>query len=183
MNAMLAGTNKKQGALVSTCVASSGFWDDFGATGVTPTGSYLVTIAGARGHIAYLAMNAKRLYQPFTLDAVTPTMREPALYLNAEPMPPRTVGNMIPIASPIETIVIKSKAQPDAVIRTSTLNLTPVEWKNLAGATFSGTSGEATFSIDDFKELPKGDLDVVLVTQAGERRCKIGSSDRAKLLQ
>jgi hypothetical protein len=31
------------------------------------------------------------------------------------------------------------------------------------------------------RELPAGDFDVVLVTQAGERRCKVGSGDRARL--
>jgi hypothetical protein len=31
------------------------------------------------------------------------------------------------------------------------------------------------------KELPAGDFDVVVITQAGERRCKVGAKDRARL--
>jgi hypothetical protein len=35
----------------------------------------------------------------------------------------------------------------------------------------------------EIKELPSGDFDVVLITAAGERRCKVGASDRLKILK
>ena len=46
-----------------------------------------------------------------------------------------------------------------------------------------GNSAIATFSADDVKELPAGDFDVVIVTQAGERRCKVSAKDRTKILE
>jgi hypothetical protein len=34
----------------------------------------------------------------------------------------------------------------------------------------------------DVQELPAGEIDIILVTQAGERRCKVGIKDRVRLL-
>lgn len=46
-----------------------------------------------------------------------------------------------------------------------------------------GNQAVAVFHLNQVKELPPGDVDIVLVTEAGERRCKIGTKDRAKLIK
>lgn len=187
IEAMAAGATNKLNGLVSSCGATAGFGEGMAASmagGVQPTGSYTVYLSSARGHLALKAKNAKRLYQPFGLADVTSEMREPRIYLTAVPDDPSRTAKVIHIASPLDAIVLKLKdSKPPVAIQPETFETTPVEWKNLLGATLAGTSAVATFSIGQFKELAAGDVDVVLITKAGERRCKIGDKDRAALLK
>jgi hypothetical protein len=77
--------------------------------------------------------------------------------------------------------VLKSKTNPSAVVQPEHLEFSPVEWSNLLGGKVQGNSGWASFPIGAVRELPAGEFDVVLVTQAGERRCKVGMKDRTRL--
>lgn len=184
--AIAAGQNKKFDHLIASCSAHADFATVFNgnmAGGVQPTGAYQVTIATPSGQIAYLAASAKRLYKKFGIADVTEDMRAPGLVVLAEPNAPSRDNKTTTIASPLEALVLKSKIKPDAVAQPTGLMTEPVEWTNLVGGKVNGTRGTAHFELGDVKALPTGDFDVVLVTQAGERRCKVGANDRAKLLR
>jgi len=57
----------------------------------------------------------------------------------------------------------------------------PVEWSNLLGGEVTNNAASARFAPDDVRGLPAGDFDIVLVTTAGERVCKIKTDERARL--
>ncbi len=184
LQAIAAGKNKKQAALMASCDAKPGLGEAMAGGmggGLRPTGRYNVAVAGPLGHVASLAFEASRLYKSFGLADVTDDMRSPTIYVTAAPDDPRRAGNSYSVASPIQSIVLTSKDNGGAALSTD-LRLEPVVWKNLLGASFSGTSATATFSREEVDALPAGELNIVLVTAAGERRCKIGASERAKVL-
>jgi hypothetical protein len=182
--AITAGHAKKFDHLISDCVATASFSDNLAAGmagGIQPTGSFDVIVSGNAGRIAFLAADAKRLYKPFSALDIPDTLLTPALFVFADPHKPNSSAKVINVPSPVERIVLKSKRNADAVVQPETFETEPVEWSNLMGGTVTGTRALATFSLDAIREMPAGDVDVVLITVAGERRCKIGAKDRAKL--
>jgi hypothetical protein len=109
-------------------------------------------------------------------------MREgTTVYVTATPHAPYQSKSSYDVASPIERIVLKSKSNPAVVAQPENVELIPVEWKNLMGGVIQGNSAVATFKVGDTNELPAGHVDIELITQAGERRGKIGVKDRVKL--
>lgn len=182
--AVQAGQSKKFDHLVANCIAGAGFGAGMAAGlagGVQPDGAFNVTVSANAGRIAFMAADAKRLYKPFAAADVPEDMRAAAIFVFADPQKPSHVNKTISVASPIERIVLKSKSNAEAVAQPAKFDTEPVEWSNLVGGKVDGTRGLARFDLAAVKELPPGDFDVVLVTQAGERRCKIGASARAKL--
>jgi hypothetical protein len=182
--AIKAGQAKKFDHLVSDCSATAGFGEGIAAGmagGMQPNGSFSVTVSANAGRIAYMAADAKRLYKPFNAADVPESIRTPAIFVFADPEKPSRSGNVVSIASPVERIVLKSKVKPDAIAQPEHFETEPVEWSNLLGGKVEGTRGLARFDLNAVKELPSGDFDVVVITQAGERRCKVGAKDRAKL--
>jgi hypothetical protein len=183
--ALQAGVAKKYSDMVSLCIAGPGFGAGLGgalAGGIQPTGAFTVTTSGAQGRLAALAAEGKRLYKPFTLADVTPELRDASTaFISVDPHSPTKNQNTLEVASPIDRIVLKSKASPDRVLQPSDIKLTPQQWSNLMGGKVDGTSALATFPVAGIKELPPGDIDVVIITAAGERRCKISDKDRARL--
>lgn len=186
MQAITAGTSNKYEKLLSTCRArvslGSAMLGAAIGSGIRPVGAYHVAVSGPSGRIALLAADAKRLYKRFGLADATDAIRSPNVYVTATPETPHRNGDTFEVASPIEAIVLQSKVNRTA-IHPADLSLTPVEWKNLMGATFTGTSAVATFTTSEFLELPVGDIDVVLITAAGERRCEVGKDERRRVLQ
>ena len=185
--AIKAGQTKKFSHLISDCVATSGYGESIGASmagGVQRTGAFNVVVSTAPGRIAGAAADAKRLYKPFSVDTVPSEMRDiSTVFVTAVPQKPKASGNTIDVASPIERIVLKSKTNPAAVVQPERVEVEPVEWANLVGGKVQANSAWATFPIGSIRELPAGDVDVVLITEAGERRCKIGVNDRVRLLK
>jgi len=182
--AIQAGENKKMEALVSTCVAGPGFGEDFAAGlagGLQHNGSYSVTVSTNAGRIAYMAASAKRLYKKFTPDNMTDELRTPSVFVNVEPNKPPRGRNEVSVPAPIQHVVLKSKAKPEAVAQPTKLDTEQVAFSNLLGATLDASRAVAIFDLVAVRELPAGDVDVVIVTAAGERRCKIGGKDRARL--
>lgn len=183
--AIKAGQDRKFGDLVSDCTATAGFGQNMAAGmagGIQPVGKFQVVVTGKAGLIATKAADAKRLYKTFGLADVTPEMRAPAVVVIVTPHNPTRSSNTYDVASPIDAVVLKSKVRADAVLHPANLELEPVEWKNLMGGTITANKAVAEFSRDAFRDMPAGEFDVVVVTQAGERRCKVGVSDRKKVI-
>jgi hypothetical protein len=182
--AIKAGQSKKFDHLVSDCVAKVGFGEGIGAAmagGIQPDAAFDVTVSANAGRVAFLAADAKRLYKTFTAADVPDSLKTPSIFVFADPQKPSRSSNTVSVASPIDRIVLKSKAKPDVVIQPEKFDAEPVEWSNLLGGKVEANRGLALFSYSAVKELPAGDFDVVVITQAGERKCKVGTKDRAKL--
>lgn len=183
-DAIRAGEARKFSDLVSNCAATAGFGESMAAGlagGVQRDGSYGVTVSGNVGRIAFMAARAKRLYKKFSIDNVTEELRAPAIFVDVEPRDPSRSQQTISVAAPIEHIVLKSKVNPEAVVQPEKVDTEPVEWSNLLGGKVEANRAVAYFDYNAVKELPSGDFDVVVITPAGERRCKVGSKDRLKL--
>lgn len=182
--AIRAGEARKFKQLISDCTATVGFGAALSAGiagGIQPTGSFTVIVSRNEGRIAFMAAQGKRLYQPLTIDAVTPEMREPAVFVTVEPQDPSRSGNVYHVAAPIERVVLKSKVDESVVAQPLAFDTEPVEWRNLLGGSVSANRAVARFSVDDVREMPAGEFDVVVITTAGERRCKVGRGDRRRL--
>jgi hypothetical protein len=182
--AIKAGQDRKIGPLVSTCLATAGFGESMAATvsaGVQRTGSFNVTAGANAGRIAQIAADARRLYTPFSTADVGDALRIPMAFVWAIPQDPDQTGSIIRVASPIERIVLKSKIDERAVVQPETFSTEPVELKNLVGGSVTANSAVATFSLGAIRKLPDGDFDVVVITQNGERRCKVGRGDRNRV--
>lgn len=182
--AIKSGESKKFNHLVSDCVAKAGLGQSMAASlagGVQRDGAFTVTISGNAGRVAFMAAQAKRLYRKFSIDNVSEDLRAPTIVVSVDPRDPARGSNSISIAAPIEHVVLKSKVNPDVSLQPEKVNTEPVEWSNLMGGKVEGNRAVAFFDYRAVRELPVGDIDVVVVTPAGERRCKIGTKDRNKL--
>lgn len=180
--AIRAGESGKIDRLTSDCVAKPGMGEGMGRAlggGVQPTGKFDVISSTNAGRIAHLAAEGKRLYKPLKHADVPETLRG-SLKFYVIAIPQKPYAEYVP--SPIQHIVLKSKTAPSAVVQPEHVDKEAVEWGNLMGGKIQGNQAVATFDISHVKELPAGDIDVVLVTEAGERRCKVGAKDRAKIL-
>jgi hypothetical protein len=187
--AIKAGQDNKLKPLISDCQAGPSLGQAMGSAlrledGVKLDGYYHVVVSRAAGRIGYMASEAKRLYQPFSADDIPESITANTLvYVTATPRKPVPDGKSISVAAPIEQLVLKSKAQSTAVARPDNLDITPTQWPTPSGGTVAGTAAVATFPLSAIREFPAGDFDVVLVTTAGERRCKVGQADRVKLFR
>src|SRR5258705_1915820 len=182
--AIRAGLSRRFDHLISDCLASAGSGERLVGQGggIQSNASFRVTVSANAGRIAFLAADANRLNKPFSVADVPESMRTPGIFVFADPQKPSQSGNFVSVASPVDRIVLKSKPNSAAVAQPQHFETEPVEWPNPLGGKVAGTPGLARFDLNAVKALPKGDFDVVVVTQAGERRCKVGAKDRAKLL-
>lgn len=184
LEAIKAGEAKKFDHLVSDCYAKSGFGEGMAAAlagGVSRDGGFRVTLSTNAGRIAFMAARAKRLYKPLTPDQVSDDLRSPAVILSVEPVDPSRGNNNISVAAPIEHVVLKSKAKSAETAQPTKVDTEPVEWSNLLGGKVEANRAVAFFDFAAVKELPAGEFDIVVITTAGERRCKVGLKDRQKL--
>jgi hypothetical protein len=130
--------------------------------------------------VAFLAAEAKTKYLPYTKADVPEDLLKPAVHVWIEPNEPIKFQKNLLWASPIKHVVLKSKEKGDAVVQPDKLETEPVEWTNIAGK-FTGNRATVIFPMDAVKALPQGDFDIVLITEAGERRCKVRQGDRKRL--
>jgi hypothetical protein len=72
----------------------------------------------------------------------------------------------------IEHVVLLSKSS-GAAVQPIELKLDPVEWGVAVGGRARPNKASARFELRQVRELPAGDFDVVLITQYGERRCRL----------
>lgn len=177
-------TKKNINHLAAICAADPGFGANMAfamAGGLQPGGAYQVVVSRAAGRIAFAAKEAKRLYQPFAVENVTDDMRQPGVHVSVVPMSPFRNQNAILYCPDVQRVVLKSKVDPNAVAQPAAETSVPVEWSNLMGGKLTSTAMYLHFTEEELSKFPKGDIDIVVVTPAGERRCKIGAGDRAKL--
>jgi len=82
----------------------------------------------------------------------------------------RTAG-ATKVAAPIDTVLLRSPFKSEAIAQPT--QFTPGE---------AATEGTATFEASAVTLLPKGDVDVVVVTADGERLCRITGKERQRLV-
>lgn len=184
--AIKAGVRKKHSHLLSTCSARPGIGASIAgefAGDVHYTGGYDVVVSTNAGRIASLAAEAKRLYKRFTRADVGEELLSPAVFVIADPEQPSHLKSSLKVPAPIERIVLRSKVRDNMVAQPQAIAIEQVTWPHLRGGAISGTRALARFPMASVQEFPPGDFDVVLITTAGERRCKVGASDRARLFR
>jgi hypothetical protein len=184
--AIRAGETGRHKQLITTCGAVIGFREAFKEerVGQVFTGSYEVTLAPTTGHIALLAAAAKRFYKPFALEQVPDDLKTLDTIVTAEPSQPyesSTMRGSISVAAPIELIVVKAWPNRKLVVTPAEFTTEPVEWPNVAGQTLRGNRARARFRTGEILELPPGDLEIAVVTPAGERTCSIAARDRKRV--
>lgn len=184
--AILAGQSGKQKQLLIVCQAVIGFREIFKGerVGLDFTGSYEITLSRTTGQIALLAAAARRLYKPFTAAQVPENLKTSDALLTAEPSSPElssTTPGSISVAAPIELLVIKAWPNRALVIKPTSFNAEPVEWPNIAGQTLRGNRAHARFRLGEILELPPGELEIAVVTPAGERTCIVPRGDRRRV--
>jgi hypothetical protein len=205
-NAIKAGEENKFRPWIFECKAGLGFKDrlsasadrSFGGMNVQPIGRSKVVLSASLGRIAFLAAEGKRLKKPFGVADVTEGLRNPAVYAFVDPdkPPSQDWGGGIPIPSPIDKVVIRSSDDPTSVAEAGTLGTEDVKWDDRTEIVFGiGADGRpekrplvversratAVFALDAIRDLRAGDLDLVVITQAGERHCTMPVRDRLRL--
>ncbi len=75
------------------------------------------------------------------------------------------------VAAPIDSVLVRSPFKSEAIAQSKTF---------VRGAV--ATDGVATFDASAVSLLPKGDVEVIIVTADGERLCRIKSTDRQRLV-
>ena len=178
------GTHKQ---LIATCQAVIGFGEIFKGerTGLDFSGSYEVNVSQTVGQIALLSAAARRFYKPFVAAQVPEDLKTVAVFLTAEPSEPyvsSTTSGSISVAAPIELIVIKAFPNRRLFVKPTEFKTEPVEWPNIAGQTLRGNRARAKFEIGQMMELTAGELEIAVVTQAGERSCILPARDRKRVL-
>jgi hypothetical protein len=183
--AIQAGQTGKHKQLIATCQAVIGFREVFRneKVGLNFLGSYEVNLSQTAGQIALMAAAAKRFYKPFTVEQVPDNLKTAGVVMTAEPSQPEessTLRGAIWVAAPIELMVLRVWPRGSPV-RPVELTTEPVEWPNVAGQTLRGNRARAEFRIGEILEMPQGELEVVVVTPAGERTCILSSRDRRRV--
>ena len=169
----------KESELLSKCTATEMAIDRFllGPGGHPDIAHFHVTVSKSAGEIGRLFAEARRLYKPTPREAVPDELQADAVYVFADPHQP-SPGYTLP--APIEHIVLKSK-DSGAAIQPAAFKATLVEWATASGGVKPPNRASARFELGPVRELPSGDFDVVLITTAGEWRCKVGAKDRQRL--
>lgn len=184
--AIAAGQSGKHRQLLITCQAVIGFREMFKSerTGFDFSGSYEVHLSPTSGRIALLAAEAKRLYKPFSIADVPADLKVTDAVMTAEPSAPElssTTHGAISVAAAIELLVIKAWPNGKLAVKPTAFTTEPVEWPNVAGQTLRANRARARFRPGEIAELPPGDLELAVVTPAGERTCIVPSRDRRRV--
>jgi hypothetical protein len=131
-----------------------------------------------------LSAAARRFYKPFIAAQVPEDLQTVAVFMTAEPSEPSvssTTRGSISVAAPIELMVLKAWPNRKLFVKPTEFKTEPVEWPNIAGQTLRGNRARAKFEIGQMMELTAGDLEVAVVTQAGERTCILPARDRRRV--
>jgi hypothetical protein len=179
-----AGMTGKQKSLVITCAAVIGFGQMFKREqALDPRGSFGVTMSLTQGRIAALAADARRVYKPFGASDVPADLKSAAVLVDIDPDPPdlNTETRAVWYTPSIQQVVIKAFPDRKRFVLPAALQLDPVEWKDAPGGPMKGNRGRARFNVGDVRELPPGELEIAVVTEAGERACIVPARDRRRV--
>ena len=206
--AVKAGIDDKFDSWIAECRAEASRSERRAASGlIRPTGSFDVVLATNQGAIAFLAHQAREGGKTPSVSDVPAWTLTPAAYVFVEGRkPPRDWGapssGAIPrveVPSSIEAIVLNSVATPSSAapkpegFETADVSFSESSWLVSQLPTQVGPDGRprpmvfersrarATFSSASVSALPAGDVELVIVTKAGERRCTIRARDRVRL--
>lgn len=181
--ALAAGGAKKASQYSASCVAKAA-WGQRATSSesIRQLGPITVTFSGNLGRIAQFAQRAKRLYQQYGPADVTSDLRtEPRIFVLTEPAEPYQTAGAVVIAPVLERAVLRSARDQARVLQPVSLDLVPVEWQTPFGGRHKANRAVATFSHSEFMALPDGDIEAVLITNAGERSCKVGMKDQRRV--
>ena len=205
--ALKAGADNKFGSWTAGCRAEASRADRRAAAWPSrPTGSYDVVVSTNLGAVAFIAYQARKSGKTLGVSDVPSWVLPAAVYVFVEPRkPPYDWGASssrmpnIEVPSSIKLVVLNSKATPASVppeptdFATAHASFTESKWLESQlpyqigpdgkprPMVFENSRARATFSLESIKALGAGDLDVVIVTRDGERRCNIPARDRAPL--
>lgn len=166
------------------------------------TGAFRVSISTNSGRVALLAAEWKRQQKPLTAADVPDRFRGEGLHLLVDPIKPGgDWGRGVEVPAPIDRVVLRSKAEPTAIVQPQSFETEDVSWTfdRVLVATGTGTGFErnvfkksramGVFPVAAIKALPPGDFDILVITapiglarESGERDCTIRGSDRLRLV-
>jgi hypothetical protein len=178
--AIQAGQSGKEGQLFSRCQAIAGLADRFRGDRYWE-GVFDLSFSLTPGQIAELSGASRRLYKPFLLSDVPVALKRLAVFVSAEPHEPKAGDNRAVPA--IEQIVLRSQVKRDLIVQPDEFAAQPVDRPKYPGAQLQPNRAQARFPVGGVREFPPGEFDIVVVTEAGERRCKVGSGDRRRLFE
>lgn len=161
--------------LVAACSAGAGFGAHMSRqSGLAP---YQVSFMTELGYIATYSYARKKLtYRDMTPADVSPDMRRRLVYVIVSPQ-----RGYHDFPAPLIHLVIRAKSNPEKVAQPLSGTTTDTSFsENMSGIV--GSHHTIAFRRDDVVNLPDGDLEMVLVTETGERRCKIGKKERNEVL-
>jgi hypothetical protein len=186
--AIATGESGHAGRLTTTCVAHPEIGEAMTAAragGVQRDGNFTLTVATAAGEIAVRAAAARKLNKWLHIEEISDETRVAGISVLAQPDPPRTsnTGDIAKtsVAGIIQDVEIRLKAQPGVVVEPGQVDVEPLEWK-VVGDVIPGNRAVARFSFSQLRALPVGDVDVVVITRDGERRCTVSQRERRRLL-
>lgn len=158
------------------------------ATGVFPGKRYEddatihIVVRGPSGRIMQAAGDARQRHLLFDARQVTPEMRAPVLLLIAEVhvppvpvIPPTAMVRSLspPLPAPLTGLRLRGRAPTQ-------IELPPIGSRAIApaaGQIRQSPSFSATFDLAAFKALPGSEVEVLITSKAGERRCSLNVDD------
>jgi hypothetical protein len=182
--AIRAGRAGKVDSLRASCTAGPAKTDPPApvADKIARDGTYAVSLSGSAGRIAVLAADAKRRGEPYGVEDVPRELREAGVYLFVNPIRPTLAGGAVSAPSPIDKVAIRALAQPEPSVAPDGVDWEGVEWRNPLGGFIEANRATASFPWAAIRDLPPGDLEVVITAEAGERRCTIPAPVRRRVV-
>lgn len=167
------------------CQATAGFWRGMGdaaASGLAGRqhyqGDYIVIFASNLGLIAMAANQAHERYETFDLEDVDPSLYKRSMTLLIRPSAGR-MGNVAAAGQIKHVIIRRRKTKREDIIQPKSVELSAEVYSNLFGAEFVASSAIVEFDHRDVLDIAsRGDVEAIVVTTAGERRCWV---DNAKI--
>ena len=171
-------------AAIAAAIAQGIAGDGHGTVilGRTGPGQYRIAVSGPLGRIRTAAAQAARQRKPFSRADVTEEMSRPLLAIAADPSPPARRAGRLVIAPRADEVVLRPGGvrTPRRAVRAESMVRKARDWSAL-GVKSEGTELLALFPMPVLRALPPGDIEVVLVTDAGELRYTLPEARRKSI--
>jgi len=165
------------------CDARAGFGETLGesliSTGTTTLGKFRVTVSSNIGEIALIAREKKRRYQPVGLEDVPAHLREPAAFISIAPLGDSAAyDGQLDLPSMIEHVIVRPQGDKEGAVQPLAIQMDPTYLQNLFGAVIAANTAVVAFPADAIYEIAQNDdVEIVVITVHGERKCDIGDDD------